>query len=155
MLKRIFSAAAIVIGLIAYNSQAGSGDRGFGIGVMLASPRSGITCKAWIGNPAAIDGGLSWSLREDWVEIHADYLYHFFNLIPVPQNKIAPYLGGGGLLHISQHPGIGARVPLGIDFIFDSLPLDVFLEIVPMVDLLPETAGDLHAAIGIRYFFGS
>jgi hypothetical protein len=31
--------------------------------------------------------------------------------------------------------------------------LDVFLEVVPVVDLLPDTAAGLNAALGVRFWF--
>ena len=48
---------------------------------------------------------------------------------------------------------LGARVPIGLAYIFAEDKLDVFLETVPVMNLFPSTDFDLNAAIGIRYFF--
>ena len=47
----------------------------------------------------------------------------------------------------------GACFPLGIDWISSSAPVDVFLEIAPVLDLLPGTDLSFNAAIGVRYWF--
>jgi hypothetical protein len=49
---------------------------------------------------------------------------------------------------------VGVRVPLGMDYLLGTAPLDFFLELVPILDLAPSTDFSLNAAIGIRYFFG-
>ena len=48
---------------------------------------------------------------------------------------------------------LGVRVPLGLAYIFSDEPIDIFLEIVPILDLLPQTDFTISAAIGGRYFF--
>jgi hypothetical protein len=35
----------------------------------------------------------------------------------------------------------------------DGTPLDIFLEIVPILDLAPKVGFDFNGAIGIRYYF--
>jgi len=48
---------------------------------------------------------------------------------------------------------VGVRIPVGINYIFAKAPLDIFLEIVPMLELVPRTEFNLNGGIGIRYFF--
>ena len=50
---------------------------------------------------------------------------------------------------------LGARVPVGIAYVTRRSILDVFLEVVPLLDLVPNTDFGLNAAIGIRYRFGT
>jgi len=47
------------------------------------------------------------------------------------------------------------RIPLGINYIFEKVPLDIFLEFVPLLDLVPGTNFRLKGAVGIRYYFSS
>jgi hypothetical protein len=42
---------------------------------------------------------------------------------------------------------------VGLSYEFDGAPLDVFLEVVPTLDLIPGTAFDLGAGLGLRYYF--
>ena len=40
-----------------------------------------------------------------------------------------------------------------LNYIFETSPFDVFLEVVPVLDLAPDTEFDFNAAIGARFFF--
>jgi len=48
---------------------------------------------------------------------------------------------------------LGLRLPVGLTYLFDGAPVDLFLEAVPSLDLLPGTSFDLDAALGARYWF--
>ena len=73
----------------------------------------------------------------------------------VEKGELPVYFGlGGRVVFREKHDDkVGIRFPLGINYIFDNAPFDAFLEIVPILDLTPDTDFDLEAAIGIRYFF--
>ena len=45
------------------------------------------------------------------------------------------------------------RVPFGIAYLAATVPLEFFLEIVPVLDLVPDTDVDIEGAIGFRYYF--
>jgi hypothetical protein len=47
----------------------------------------------------------------------------------------------------------GIRVPVGITYLFDDAPLDLFFEIVPVLDLAPDVELDINAAVGLRFYF--
>jgi len=48
---------------------------------------------------------------------------------------------------------LAVRIPVGIDYLFSDAPVDIFLEVVPMLDLIPKTKFQFNAALGARYFF--
>ena len=48
---------------------------------------------------------------------------------------------------------IGIRIPIGLSYMFGDDPFDIFVEVVPILDLVPDTDFDLNAAIGFRWFF--
>jgi len=37
--------------------------------------------------------------------------------------------------------------------LFADTPLDIFVEVVPVLDLVPDTDLDFNGAVGIRYIF--
>ena len=49
---------------------------------------------------------------------------------------------------------LGARFPFGIGKTLDNAPVEFFLEIVPILDLAPDTEFDLNGAVGVRYYLG-
>jgi hypothetical protein len=127
-------------------------DTGIGAGVIIGEP-TGFSFKTWVSSHDAVDAGISWSLSYGWFHIHADYLRHVFDLIPVDKGQLPLYFGIGAKVGFGGDVFIGARVPVGLDYMFDGVPLDIFLEIVPGLAILPDTKLDMGGGIGIRYWF--
>jgi hypothetical protein len=143
----------IISFIIIFSGYSFSQDKKIGAGIILGEP-TGLSFKYWLTEKTALDAGLAWSfLDENAFQIQADYLIHNFNLIKVSKGKLPFYFGIGGRLKFSTDVILGVRVPLGLAYLFDNEPFDVFLEIVPILDLLPKTDFTISAAIGGRYFF--
>ncbi len=128
---------------------------GFGLGIVLGEP-TGFSAKLWTGGNNAIVGGLAWSLADNGgMHLHADYLWHNTNIINPGRNDIPFYYGLGGRIqtHDFGDDSIGVRFPLGFGYQIKNAPFDLFVEIVPVMDLAPDTDFELSAAIGGRIFF--
>jgi hypothetical protein len=137
---------------------AHSQDKGFGLGIIIGEP-TGISLKAWMSKTSAVDAGLAWSfVNEGSAHIHVDYLHHIYDVIKIESGKLPLYVGIGGRIKIKNNKGnndnrVGIRIPLGIDYMFASAPVDIFLEIAPILDLTPETKISVNGGLGFRYFF--
>jgi len=130
---------------------ASTGKGGFGLGIIVGNP-TGVSFKKWVGANKAIDGAAAWKFSGDgYLQVHADLLFHNFKWIDA---RWPVYYGVGAVIGIGDDFLLGARVPIGISHLFESAPFDVFLEVVPRLDLIPDTDFDLDAAIGFRYYFG-
>lgn len=142
---------------------------GFGAGIILGEP-TGISLKGWIGNDRAIDGAVAWSLRGGaYFSLHADYLFHNMDLIKLAKGRMPLYYGPGLRLrswnggrywdHGRWHYGDGGRVnlgirfPVGLAYLPEKAPVDIFLELAPVLDLLPATDFGINGAVGARYWF--
>ena len=127
----------------------------FGVGVILGEP-TGITIKYMLDDKTAIDAAVGWETSGDnEFHIHGDYLYHMNDLIKVPQGKLPLYFGGG-LRFIDRErkdDKFGIRIPVGLEYLFENVPLGAFFELVPILNLTPDTEFDFEAGIGIRFFF--
>jgi hypothetical protein len=143
----------LTIGVMAPNAFAGGED--FGIGIIAGEP-TGLSGKMWLTRSTAIDGALAWSFGDggDALHLHGDYLVHNSSLFDVDKGVLALHFGVGGRVKFADDTLLGVRVPVGLTYFFDNVPLDVFGEIVPILDLVNETEINLNAAIGVRYFFG-
>jgi hypothetical protein len=134
-------------------STAKAQSSGAGLGLIVGEP-TGISFKYWTGSTTAIDAALAWSFIDDGAfHIHGDYLFHNMRLISVPEGTLPFYYGIGARIKTANDTRLGVRVPLGLAYLFQSAPVDIFLEIVPILDLTPKTDFAINAALGARYFF--
>ena len=130
-------------------------DSGFGLGISVGEP-TGLSLKLWSSQTTAIQGGLAWSLSGDNdLHLQGDFIRHHFGLITVSKGRLPLYYGLGARLRFRENSdnAIGIRVPVGLVYLFPDISIDAFVEIVPILDLTPDTDFDLNAAIGARYFF--
>jgi hypothetical protein len=126
---------------------------GFGLGLMVGEP-TGLSGKYWISPWSAIDGGFAWSIdKKGNAQIHSDYLWHNYDIIRVIKGKLPIYYGIGGRLVFATDNIVGIRGVAGLNYLFDGTPLDIFLELVPVLDLAPKVDFDFNGAIGIRFYF--
>ena len=49
--------------------------------------------------------------------------------------------------------GLGVRVPFGVEWKVADPPIGVFVEVVPVIAIVPQTTGIFQAGLGIRYYF--
>ena len=128
-------------------------NKGFGLGIIVGEP-TGVSLKYWTSSSTAFDGAVAWSFIDGGaLDIHADYILHSFHLIPVASGSLPFYYGIGARIKFLDDPGFGVRVPVGLAYLFSDAPIDIFFEIVPILDLTPKTDFKINAAIGGRYFF--
>jgi hypothetical protein len=143
----------IFISIILFQLSMNAQDKNFGLGIILGEP-TGVSAKLWTSGDNAFDFGAAWSFKGDGhLLLQADYVWHIFRLIPVSSGKLPFYVGVGGRVVLADDPLIGVRVPLGLDYMFSNAPVDIFVELVPILDLAPETDFDFGGGIGARYWF--
>lgn len=128
-------------------------EKKLGLGIILGEP-TGVIAKYWTGSRTAFDVAGSWSFSgEDSFHLHADYLFHNFNLFKVEKGKLPFYYGIGARLSLQDETRFGIKFPLGLSYIFEDTPLDIFFEIGPVMDLIPDTEIHVLGFIGFRYYF--
>ena len=129
----------------------------FGIGIIVGEP-TGIDAKGFIDSDHdhAIEVAVAWSLSgNNELHIQADYLLHRYEVIKVSRGQLPIFFGAGGRLVVREGSNdiLGVRIPVGLAYAFDDAPVDVFGEIVPVLNLTPDTDFALEGAIGVRYWF--
>jgi len=147
--------AALV--LILFGSLAGlsfaDSNHNVGLGLMLGEP-TGLSFKLWNRQTVAIDAGAAWSLISGkYFQIHSDFLLHNFNLFRVDTGRMAFFYGLGARIKFADSLTVSLRIPIGISYEFERTPVELFLEVVPMVDLIPSTEIQMAGALGFRYYF--
>jgi len=137
----------------------------FGIGVIAGNPDA-ITGKYMMKNGHAIDAGFGWKTKGDnKYTIYGDYLFYKYDFIKVKRGKLPLYFGGG-VRYITysedenekkegkkKDDELGIRIPVGIEYLFGNPSLGIFFEVVPVLNLTPDTIFEFGSGIGIRFFF--
>lgn len=125
----------------------------FGLGAVVGEP-TGISGKAWSSDNTAVDFALAWSLaNESAFNFHADYLIHDYGVLNVTRGKLPLYYGIGGRVMDASDTHLGLRGVLGLNYLFYKAPLDLFIEVAPVLDVVPETEMDVEGGIGMRFYF--
>lgn len=135
-------------------TQAQDTDKGVGIGFMVGEP-TGLSLKSWTQGNNAFDVGFAWSLgRYDAINIHADYLWHNYSAFDdVDSGTLPLYYGiGGRVIFDDENAVIGARVPIGINYLFEDAPIGLFLEVAPIFNVAPNTDFDVDGGLGVRFY---
>jgi hypothetical protein len=143
-----------------------SQERDFGIGIILGEP-TGISAKLWTSRFNAFDFGLGWSVGGDRIgkypssydggsriHFHMDYLWHSYDVIPSAE-RIQFFYGLGGRMNSGggYNSSVAIRGVLGGAWFPSETPIDMFLELVPSLQLSSSTGFGFDAGIGARYYF--
>ena len=142
---------AVALGLAATAAKARTGGE---IGAVVGEP-TGISFAAWTGETTAVNVAAAWSLdHNDVVHLHADFVRHSFGLFDVEDGDLSFYWGVGGRGEFtSGDDRLGARLPLGLNYFFETAPLSLFAEVAPTLDVTPDTDFDVDGGLGIRVAF--
>jgi hypothetical protein len=139
---------------------------GFGLGLIIGEP-TGISAKLWTSPVNALDFGFGWSMGGDQmgnyygshiggsrVHFHMDYLWHSFEAIDT-RERFPLYYGFGGRLNngAGYNSSLAIRGVFGVAWLPRDTPIDVFLELVPSLQLTNSSGFYLDAGFGARYFF--
>ena len=128
--------------------------KGFGLGVVLGEP-TGISAKFWLTPGTALDFGLGYSFTSSnsVFDFYADYVFHSSDMINSTENFVV-YYGPGARLKIKESTSrLGVRGVIGILWLPRGTNFDVFVEVAPILDIIPATKFDFSGGIGGRYFF--
>ena len=166
MIRKFLSSALLTLCLVLSVQGSFAQERKFGLGVIIGEP-TGISAKLWTSNDNAFDFGLGWSIGGDRiskfngnydggsrVHFHMDYLWHAFKAIHSTE-RFPLYYGIGGRLNsgAGYNSSFAVRGVFGIAWLPRETPIDIFLELVPSLQLTSSTGFAIDASLGARYFF--
>lgn len=134
----------------------------FGLGLMLGAPTA-LSGKYFYGRSTAFDfgvGAVRYVRNRDGLHLHVDHLWHPVSLAHDAAFELPLYFGLGVRVFDFDGAGtaLGVRVPIGIAFDFNNVPLDIFVEGALVVDTFLDYDGDynradFNVAVGFRYWF--
>jgi hypothetical protein len=140
----------------------------FGLGLELGVP-TGLNGKYFYDSSRAFDFGIGDAFGfngHDGLHLYVDHLWHPVSLASTPDFELPFYVGVGGRFwefgyddaNNTTAYAFGFRVPIGLALDFNNLPLDIFGQIVPVLDFYHDYAVhsvylDFDISVGIRYWF--
>jgi hypothetical protein len=153
-MKRTYLLIVIVSSFIISNVNFAQ-QKGFGLGVVLGEP-TGISAKYWLSPGTALDFGLGYSFTSSnsLFDFYVDYVFHNSDMIHSVENFVV-YYGPGARLKIREDADsrLGVRGVIGILWLPRGTNFDLFVEVAPILDIIPATKFDFTGGIGGRYFF--
>lgn len=153
----------------------------FGLGLELGAP-TGVSMKYFMGGQVAIQGGVGF-LRDDYyyryhdgLYLHAELLWHPAVLHKGRDVTIPLHVGvgarvldlddrcydGRGWVQCDRNTYLGVRAPIGVSFILGKVPMDIFVELALVVDLVHFESdpymddygrAGIDGSLGARYYF--
>lgn len=133
---------------------------GLGIGPFAGSA-IGLSGKGWVNNQYALAAGLGVSVEGDnSMQLHADYLIHsaeapqklaFFRDLG-GDGLFLGYYGAGAQLKLFDVNRLGVRATVGLTYAAGAAPWDTYIEVVPVLDVIPDSDWGVTAYIGWRWF---
>lgn len=134
---------------------AASPDKHLGIGILAGEP-SGISLKLNFTDSSSLQGAAAWTFEdseEERVQYHIDWVMHLETQTGEVTSDYRGYMGMGILYKTEENEAqdvYGVRVPFGVVLQYSDLPFEVFFELVPVLNVSPNTEMDFNAGIGIR-----
>ena len=144
----------------------------FGLGIELGAP-SGLNGKYFLSPSTALNFGVGWLYDRyyrdgDGFHLYLDHLWHPVSLTENATFKLPFYIGVGGRFWNfrdcyrdacgDRFSALGVRVPFGLAFDFNNVPLDIFIQLAFVLDFYTgdyyrDIYGDVNGSVGVRYWF--
>jgi hypothetical protein len=139
----------------------------FGAGLEFGSP-FGLNGKYFLSDSGALNFGVGldgyYRGDRDGLHLYLDYLWHPVSLANPAEFQLPLFIGVGGRLwnlydneFQDDAVAFGIRIPFGIAFDMNNIPLDFFLQITPTFDFYQGYRDNvgfwIDGSIGIRYWF--
>lgn len=172
---------SIILGIVLTGSLAAAepyqSPSRFGLGLELGAP-TGLSAKYFAHGQFAVQGGIG--VLDGWYDdgwhMHAEAVWHPVLLGRGPTVTVPLHVGVGGRLLRHDFSGgvcfdgrvyyqcgdthLGVRAPIGVSFIFNKTPMDLFIEAALVVDVIHFNDDymrhrdvGLDGALGGRFYF--
>lgn len=165
LLKKLLFCFVVAAGALTVQANAASdfhptNDGGnFGLGLEFGQPGNwGISGKIWVDEVNAFAPAVKFDNGGTAI-LQLDYLWHNFDIIHMRDSsgEMPLYIGLGGDLSLQNTVEIGARIPVGISYIFDkrNVPIDIYLQAVPTI-WFPngnQATFNVYGELGAHYYF--
>tara|TARA_Y100000768_G_scaffold388163_1_gene382552 strand:+ start:29662 stop:30117 length:456 start_codon:yes stop_codon:yes gene_type:complete len=146
----------VFVGLLSFSLSSLAGSKLHGVGAMLGEP-TGITYRYQFKDNVFLDGGLDYRLG-DRAHIYGSYLMIAPQSLLIFGQVTKWFYGGGFRSKTKEHDDkdktfFGARGATGLLYTPKSEPFELFIQLAPTLNIIPETSVDFDFNIGARFVF--
>ena len=139
-----------MIGLTTESAQAQRVSGNMGLGGQIGSP-SGVTLKVYNAGGPSYDFLAAWDLDEFFfLNAHAQFSQ------PINANNVSGlewFFGPGAFIGVrNDEAALGISARFGINWMANEY-IELFGQITPRLDLVPDTEGGFGGGLGLRYYF--
>ncbi|MFN3550422.1 MAG: hypothetical protein ACK4WJ_01215 [Endomicrobiia bacterium] len=123
------------------------------LGIVLGEP-NGLSLKLQKNKNFILDTGIGFNTKENYFLFCLDFLRYDYGKIKSKEitGKIPVFYGLGMKMENTKKDTLfGIRFVCGVEYIFEDIPFNIFVKIVPTLNLVPETSAYIYPSIGIRY----
>jgi hypothetical protein len=146
--------ACLLLGLLLLPAASSAAGRGIGLGATLGEP-TGATLALWVDQDEAWIVGLGVNPGDDnSVQESVDYVLYLFDIGRTVMPGFAPYAGLGARVNgpSDGHTEFGIRFVAGAAWFPEQYNMELFAELVPILDVSPNWEIDLNAVVGLRLY---
>lgn len=150
--------ALMALALLTAPAPAVAQQTGTGLGIIVGEP-TGLSVKLRSSGRAALAAAGAWSARDRDdldLHVHLDWVLEtdVSGRVGLPGHRLFAYYGlGVRIVDRHRDTRIGLRVPLGITHYGRRVPLEVFAEVAPVLDVVPATELEANVGVGVRFWF--
>lgn len=165
-MNKCLSLLALTVAIL-FSGHFSQAQHEFGLGAQLGDP-FGLTARYKLSKENSIDGAIGTGSHDD-LNIHADYLWHHYKLFRLGRAWFDAYFGPGVRMRDREKDNcrknvncndddddgiaIGPRGVGGLMFDFKNPRVELFVELAAVLELVPDSDGDVDFSTGGRYFF--
>lgn len=118
------------------------------IGGQVGSPAAAISLRGQLSGIQSI-GEVGFSFEDDFVDLAG----FAFTLGAIDGSPMRYYVGPGGTVRLDSGT-VRAGLLAAAGLMFETGQFEVFVQVAPVIYLVPETNADLRVAVGLRYLLG-
>jgi len=154
MKSTIYLLAVVTILLISTPALA---QDGLGVGAIINEP-NGISLRTSVTDDFSVNVATSFTISDNFssLYLHGDFVFERpASDLNLESGALIPYYGGGLRLIFREDTEntVGFRIPLGLRYAFEDQPIDIFTELVPIIDVDPDFLFTFGGGLGFRYYF--
>lgn len=129
-------------------ARPGAGSMGVGF---IGGVPTGFTAKYLVTKTVAADFGVG--VDDGDLNFNLDALVHLDRILNVERGEMPLFVGIGWKLRDETKNLFGMRFIAGAAYFFPEHPLELFVELAPVLRFKPDTGTNFDGGIGMRYYF--